>query len=146
MNHRCIQVIAVNASLRSIKLREHLKDITHVEVRPQGQLSSLLLQLAFNLAHVTDSLSEISCSMEQVLVELGSTWEKHVLSFCEMVKLHRSFVEVLTCALYLVISSVKSFCEVHFVFLVLIVRVRIVENILALTLMTIVDCAHRGRG
>lgn len=84
--------------------------------------------------------------MEQVLVELGSTWEKHVLSFCEVIKLHRSFVEVLAGALHLVISSVKSLCEVHFVLLVLIVRVRIVENILALSLAAIVNCAHRWCG
>lgn len=84
--------------------------------------------------------------MEQVLVELSSTWEKHVLSFCEMIKLHRSFVEVLTSALYLMIGSVKPLCEVYFVLLILIVRVRIVENILALSLATIVDCAHRWCG
>ena len=146
MNHGRIQVIAVNASLRSIKLCEHLKDIAHVEIRPQSQLPSFLLQLTFNLTHITDSLSEVSGTMEQVLVELSSTWEKHVLSFCEMIKLHRSFVEVLTSALYLMIGSVKPLCEVYFVLLILIVRVRIVENILALSLATIVDCAHRWCG
>ena len=68
MNDCSVQVIAVHAAFRGIELGEHLIGVAHIEIRPESELTPLLLELPLHFAHVAEGLRELARTSEGPLI------------------------------------------------------------------------------